>query len=100
MWRSGNESEGWAEDGRFLALFRPRRFLPPDQVLAAPGDSLRAAGLSRGKSAAPEEPSAKTNESPVMPLRALSCTGEEEIVERVTRVLGIGRWTLVPEPPT
>ena len=80
--------------GRFLALFRPRRVPSPDGVLAAPHEALRAAGLSRAKIAALTDLAAKTIDGTVPPLRELRRMGEEEIVERLTRVRGIGRWTV------
>jgi len=80
--------------GRFLALFRPRRVPSPDQVLALSHDALRAAGLSRAKVAALKDLAAKTKDGTVPPLRVLRLMGEEEIIERLTRVRGVGRWTV------
>jgi len=80
--------------GRFLALFRPRRVVSPGEVLAAPHDALRAAGLSRAKIAALKDLAAKTKDGTVPPLRALRKMDEEEIVARLTRVRGVGRWTV------
>lgn len=80
--------------GRVLALFRPRRVLSPDDVLVAPQDALRAAGLSRAKIAALKDLAAKTRDGTVPPLRHLRKMGEEEIIERLTRVRGVGRWTV------
>ena len=80
--------------GRVLALFRPRRVLSPDEVLAAPHEALRGAGLSRAKIAALKDPAAKTKDGTVPPLHHLRKMGEEEIIERLTRVRGVGRWTV------
>jgi 3-methyladenine DNA glycosylase/8-oxoguanine DNA glycosylase len=79
---------------RFVALFRPRRFPSPDDVLAAPDEALRAAGLSRAKVAALKDLARRTGDGTVPPLRALRKMEEEEIVERLTRVRGVGRWTV------
>jgi 3-methyladenine DNA glycosylase/8-oxoguanine DNA glycosylase len=80
--------------GRFLALFRPKRVPSPDQVLAAPHDALRAAGLSRAKIAAIKDLAARTTDGTVPALRDLRRMDEEEIVKRLTQVRGIGRWTV------
>jgi 3-methyladenine DNA glycosylase/8-oxoguanine DNA glycosylase len=78
---------------RFVALFRPRRFPSPDAVLAAPDEALRGAGLSRAKIAALKDLARRTIDGTVPPLRILRRMDEEEIVERLTRVRGVGRWT-------
>lgn len=80
--------------GRFVALFRPRRFPSPEDVLAAPDEALRGAGLSRAKVAALKDLAIRTVDGTVPPLRALRKMEEEEIVERLTRVRGVGRWTV------
>jgi 3-methyladenine DNA glycosylase/8-oxoguanine DNA glycosylase len=79
---------------RFVALFRPKRVPSPDRVLSAPHETLRAAGLSRAKIAALKDLAARTNDGTVPSLRDLQRMDEEEIVERLTRVRGIGRWTV------
>jgi 3-methyladenine DNA glycosylase/8-oxoguanine DNA glycosylase len=79
---------------RVNALFRPRRGPAPDQILAAPEALLRGAGLSRGKVAALKDLAAGTLDGTVPPAAALRRMGEEEIVERLTAVRGVGRWTV------
>src|SRR5262245_51344544 len=80
--------------GRFVALFRPRRLPSPDGVLSAPHDALRAAGLSRAKIAALKDLAARTNDGTVPSMRDLRKMDEEEIVTCLTKVRGIGRWTV------
>jgi 3-methyladenine DNA glycosylase/8-oxoguanine DNA glycosylase len=80
--------------GRFVALFRPRRHPSPGDVLETPDEALRAAGLSRAKVAALKDLARRTIDGTVPPLRALRRMEEEEIVERLTRVRGVGRWTV------
>ncbi|HKB08131.1 MAG TPA: DNA-3-methyladenine glycosylase 2 family protein [Candidatus Polarisedimenticolia bacterium] len=80
--------------GRFLALFRPKRVPSPDRVLSIPHDALRAAGLSRAKIAALKDLAARTNDGTVPSLRDLRRMDEDEIVQRLTQVRGIGRWTV------
>jgi DNA-3-methyladenine glycosylase II len=77
-----------------VALFRPRRFPFPGDVLLAPDEALRAAGLSRAKVAALKDLASKTIDGTVPSLRVLRRMEEEEIVERLTRVRGVGRWTV------
>ncbi len=79
---------------RVVALFRPRRFPRPADVLAAPEPLLRGAGLSRGKVAALKDLAAKSEEGVVPRLARLREMPEDEIVERLTQVRGIGRWTV------
>lgn len=66
----------------------------PEQVLAAPDEALRAAGLSRNKMAAIRDLAAKTLDGTVPELGAIRSMDDEEIIERITQVHGIGRWTV------
>jgi DNA-3-methyladenine glycosylase II len=78
--------------GRLMALFgdlHPR----PEQLLAAPDDALRAAGLSQGKLLALRDLAAKTLDGTVPSLALIRRLTDEEIIERLSRVRGIGTWT-------
>ncbi len=66
----------------------------PEQVLAASDEALRAAGLSRNKMAAIRDLAAKTLDGTVPELAAIRSMDDEEIIERITQVRGIGRWTV------
>jgi DNA-3-methyladenine glycosylase II len=77
--------------GRFLALFDGAR-LSPDAVLAMSEPQMRSAGLSGAKVASIRDLAAKSLEGTV-PLRGFSRLSDEEIVERLSSVRGIGRWT-------
>lgn len=66
----------------------------PEQVLAASDEALRGAGLSRNKLAAIRDLAAKTLDGTVPDLKAMRRMTDEEIIERVTQVRGIGRWTV------
>jgi DNA-3-methyladenine glycosylase II len=79
--------------GRVLALFPKRKFLDPKLVLKMPDRKLRAAGLSRSKVAALKDLAARTIDGTVPTGRALAKMSDEEIVERLVQVRGIGRWT-------
>src|SRR3981081_3667041 len=80
--------------GRVRALYPKRKWLDPALVLATSDEKLRAAGLSRSKVAALKDLAAKTLDGTVPSARALAKMTDEEIVERLTMVRGIGRWTV------
>src|SRR5436305_13083492 len=80
--------------GRVRALYPRRKFLDPKLVLATPDEKLRACGLSRSKVAALKDLAAKTLDGTVPTGRALLRMSDEEIIERLTAVRGIGRWTV------
>ena len=55
---------------------------------------MRICGLSRSKVAALKDLAAKTLDGTVPTGRALLRMSDEEIIERLTAVRGIGRWTV------
>ena len=79
---------------RVRALYPRRKYLDPRAVLATPDEKLRGAGLSRSKVAALKDLAAKTIDGTVPTARALAKMSDEEIVERLITVRGIGRWTV------
>jgi len=66
----------------------------PELVMAASDESLRAAGLSRNKLAAIRDLATKTLDGTVPELKAARRMDDEEIIEHITKVRGIGRWTV------
>ncbi len=66
----------------------------PQQVKAARMPTLRACGLSRGKSLALKDLAAKVLDGTVPTAKVLHTLDEEAIVTRLTLVRGIGRWTV------
>jgi DNA-3-methyladenine glycosylase II len=80
--------------GRVRALYGKRKWLDPAAVLKTPDEKLRAAGLSRSKIAALKDLAAKTLDGTVPTRRELVRMTDEEIIERLTKVRGIGRWTV------
>src|ERR1700719_64774 len=80
--------------GRVRALYPRKKYLDPKLVLATPDEKLRAAGLSRSKVAALKDLAAKTIEGTVPSARSLAKMKDEEIIERLVSVRGIGRWTV------
>jgi O-6-methylguanine DNA methyltransferase len=80
---------------RVVGLFRPRRFPRPEDVIEMSEEKLRSAGLSRSKAAALKDLAAKALDGTVpASTRALERLSDDEIVERLTAVRGIGRWTV------
>jgi len=79
---------------RVRALYPQRKWLEPEQLLATPDEPLRAAGLSRAKVAAIKDLAAKTIDGTVPSGRALLRMSDDEIIEHLTQVRGIGRWTV------
>jgi 3-methyladenine DNA glycosylase/8-oxoguanine DNA glycosylase len=80
--------------GRVRALYPKKKYLDPKLVLATPDRKLRAAGLSGSKVAALKDLAAKTIDGTVPTARALAKMTDEEIIERLVSVRGIGRWTV------
>lgn len=80
--------------GRVRALYPKGKFLDPKMVLKTPNRKLRAAGLSGSKVAAIKDLAAKTIDGTVPSARALAKMSDEEIIERLIQVRGIGRWTV------
>lgn len=78
---------------RVLALGGKGRLRPRD-ILDASDEGLRGAGLSGAKAAALRDLAAKALDGTVPTLARLRRMPDEEIVERLTRVRGIGRWTV------
>jgi len=79
---------------RVIAIYPGKRFPAPEDLLATPDERLRAAGLSRAKTAALKDLAAKTLSGVVPDLRAVSKMSDAELVERLTTVRGVGPWTV------
>lgn len=78
---------------RVLALVGKNR-LRPHHLLGASDEALRGAGLSRNKMEALRDLAAKTLDGTVPTLARLKRMKDEQIIERLTQVRGIGRWTV------
>jgi DNA-3-methyladenine glycosylase II len=78
---------------RVLALFGKKK-LDPQDILDASEASLRGAGLSGAKLVALKDLAAKTLDGTVPTLAKLRRMEDEEIIEHLTEVRGIGRWTV------
>jgi len=80
--------------GRVLALYPGKKFPDPEDLLKTPNRKLRAAGFSWAKVRAVKDIAAKTLEGIVPSSRAMDRMADEEIVERLTSVRGVGPWTV------
>ena len=79
---------------RVRALYPHRRFPRPEDLLATPDEQLRRAGLSRAKIASVKDIAAKTLAGVVPASRAIKKLSDEEILQRLTSVRGVGPWTV------
>lgn len=79
--------------GRVRALY-PRGRLVPARVLSTKDDVLRGAGLSGSKLASLKDLAARTDAGRIPSLTELERMEDEAIIERLTEVRGIGRWTV------
>jgi DNA-3-methyladenine glycosylase II len=79
---------------RLVALYAPADFPTPEQLLATEQERLRAVGFSGAKVAALRDLADKTLAGVVPGIEQLTALTDLEIIERLTAVRGIGRWTV------
>lgn len=79
---------------RFRALFETRGFPTPGQLDRIQDPALRTAGFSKAKVAAIRDLAAKTKAGIVPGRLSIRKLDDEEIVERLIAVRGVGRWTV------
>ncbi len=79
--------------GRFCALYQPP-FPHPEAVLATPEAVLRATGLSLSKIAAIRDLCARVKDGTVPSRRLATRLSDAALIERLTTIRGIGRWTV------
>ena len=70
------------------------RFPTPQQIAEASPELLRSAGLSQAKMLAIKDLAAKTIEGVVPSAREAHKMSDEELIEHLVQVRGIGRWTV------
>jgi 3-methyladenine DNA glycosylase/8-oxoguanine DNA glycosylase len=81
--------------GRVCALFPDGRSGPkPEQILAASDAALRGAGLSGAKTRALRDLAEKSLAGDVPTLARARKLDDDALVERLTAVRGVGRWTV------
>jgi DNA-3-methyladenine glycosylase II len=79
---------------RFSALFPAGNFPEPDAVMATAETALRGCGFSAGKIAAIRDICAKTLDGTVPTRRQSLRLTDEALIERLTAIRGVGRWTV------
>ncbi len=79
---------------RFLALYPGEAFPAPEQVLATGEKALRACGFSASKIAAIRDIAAHAVAGVVPARRAAARLSDQELIDRLTPIRGVGRWTV------
>jgi DNA-3-methyladenine glycosylase II len=79
---------------RFVALFEGGLFPLPQHVIDTDHERLRAVGFSGSKVAALKDLATKALLGVVPNREALDALSDEQIIERLTQVRGVGRWTV------
>ena len=79
--------------GRVKGLYKDR-FPTPAQLLKTKDDDLRAMGLSRAKTAALKDLAEKTKAGVIPTIEDLHSMDDEDIIETLSSVRGIGEWTV------
>ncbi|HTV07898.1 MAG TPA: hypothetical protein VMD97_02495 [Candidatus Aquilonibacter sp.] len=84
--------------GRLLASFEPvcgiGKHFSAQHLLDCPNEQLRSAGLSHNKSLALRDLAAKTLDGTVPSLTTIKRMADEDIIQHLSQVRGIGRWTV------
>src|SRR5262245_14112267 len=80
-----------AIEKRLVQRIAPRR-VTPNNLLALSLAELRKVGLSRAKAIYMHDLAAKVH-SRIVPLHRLHAEDDETVIEQLTQVKGIGRWT-------
>ena len=79
---------------RVVALMPRRGRIDPDGIIRLADEALRTAGVSRNKIAALRDLAAKADAGIVPTPRQLARMSDTAIIEHLTQVRGIGRWTV------
>jgi DNA-3-methyladenine glycosylase II len=80
--------------GRFLALFPGQPFPTPEQVLSIGDAAMRACGFSASKIAAIRDIALHATIGVVPTRRAAARLTDAALIERLTVIRGVGRWTV------
>ncbi len=84
-------SAAQAIQSRFMKIYKGT-FPTPARLLSTPPEELRMSGLS-GKKTEYIRDLASRVDSGSIDLSALGSMGDEQIIEKLTEIKGIGRWT-------
>ena len=79
--------------GRLLGIFGDIH-PSPENIIVTPDELFRAAGVSGGKTRALRDLATKTLDGTVPTLARIRRMSDEDIIEHLTQVRGIGTWTV------
>jgi len=79
---------------RLTGLFPEHEFPPPDALLGREDQELRGCGLSAAKLAAIKDIAGKTLDGLVPCAEDAAILENEALIERLTALRGVGRWTV------
>jgi DNA-3-methyladenine glycosylase II len=80
--------------GRFVGLYPDTDFPAPEQVLATEDALLRGCGFSASKITAIRDICAHTLDGTVPSRRSAARLSDAVLIERLTTIRGVGRWTV------
>lgn len=80
--------------GRMLALFGEAPFPPAQQLLATPAEALRGCGFSAAKIATIHGIAQGALDGVVPPRAEALAMSDAALIERLTSLRGVGRWTV------
>lgn len=80
--------------GRFIALYPGVDFPPPSMVADTPDEALRGCGLSGSKVATIRGLAAAALDGTIPTRRQAMRMSDEALIERLTTLRGVGRWTV------
>lgn len=79
---------------RVKGIYKSDRLPHPKKIVATPDETLRGAGLSAAKTAAIKDLAQKQMDGVIPHLDEMKKMSDDEIVERLVTVRGVGRWTV------
>lgn len=79
---------------RFCALHPADEFPPAEFVLSLPMEALRGCGFSGSKAMAIQDIAGKTQSGVVPTLDEADAIPDEELIQRLVAIRGVGRWTV------
>jgi DNA-3-methyladenine glycosylase II len=78
---------------RLIEKFAPKPFPAPSDILASSEEDLRSVGISRPKALALRDLAEKTIDGLVPTLGELETMSDDDIINHLIQIRGIGRWT-------
>lgn len=80
--------------GRFKKLFPGKKFPQPEDLSKITDAQIRACGFSFAKIKSIRDITAKALDGTIPPSRQIVKLSDDEIITRLTKVRGVGRWTV------